>query len=64
VRQIEGASQGGLDVFLALLGEVDILSGQMLCPRSPADSLAAYADTRPTKEDWVIAGICAYVPQV
>ncbi|KAJ7824278.1 multidrug resistance-associated ABC transporter [Mycena leptocephala] len=50
-------------LLLALLGEVDILSGQMLCPRSPADSLAAYADTRPTKEDWVIAGICAYVPQ-
>ncbi|KAF7343129.1 ATP-dependent bile acid permease [Mycena venus] len=48
---------------LALLGEADILSGQMMCPQSPADSLASYAGTHPTQEDWVIAGICAYVPQ-
>ncbi|KAJ7846225.1 multidrug resistance-associated ABC transporter [Mycena olivaceomarginata] len=50
-------------LLLALLGEADILGGQMLCPRSPADSLASFAGTHPTKEDWVIAGICAYVPQ-
>ncbi|KAF7343123.1 ATP-dependent bile acid permease [Mycena venus] len=50
-------------LLLALLGEADTLSGQMLCPRSPADSLASYAGTHPTKEDWVITGICAYVPQ-
>ncbi|KAJ7349778.1 multidrug resistance-associated ABC transporter [Mycena albidolilacea] len=50
-------------LLLALLGEADILGGQMLCPRSPADSLASFAGTHPKKEDWVIAGICAYVPQ-
>ncbi|KAJ7916824.1 multidrug resistance-associated ABC transporter [Mycena leptocephala] len=50
-------------LLLALLGEADVLSGQMMCPRSPADSIASFANSRPTKEDWVIHGICAYVPQ-
>jgi hypothetical protein len=50
--------------YSALLGEADILSSQMLCSRSPAYSLASYAGTHPTQEDWIIAGFCAYVPQV
>ncbi|KAJ7654642.1 multidrug resistance-associated ABC transporter [Mycena polygramma] len=50
-------------LLLALLGEVDVLSGQMMCPRSPADSVASFAGSHPTKEEWVIKGICAYVPQ-
>ncbi|KAJ6552953.1 multidrug resistance-associated ABC transporter [Mycena capillaripes] len=51
-------------LLLALLGEADVLSGQMMCPRSPADSVACFAaGSHPTKEDWVIQGICAYVPQ-
>jgi hypothetical protein len=49
---------------VALLGEADVLSGQMMCPRSPPNSLAAFADVHPTKENWVVQGICAYVPQV
>ncbi|KAJ7685835.1 multidrug resistance-associated ABC transporter [Mycena rosella] len=50
-------------LLLALLGEADVLSGQMMCPRSPADSLASFAVSHPTKEEWVIQGICAFVPQ-
>ncbi|KAJ7108814.1 multidrug resistance-associated ABC transporter [Mycena epipterygia] len=50
-------------LLLALLGEADVLSGRMMCPRSPADSLASFEGVRPTKENWVIQGICAYVPQ-
>ncbi|KAF9234929.1 hypothetical protein BU15DRAFT_78554 [Melanogaster broomeanus] len=37
-------------LLLALLGEADILAGQLICPRSPPDVLA-------------IKGVCAYVPQ-
>ncbi|KAJ7147016.1 multidrug resistance-associated ABC transporter [Mycena epipterygia] len=51
-------------LLLALLGEADVLSGRMMCPRSPADSLAYFEGVRPMKENWVIQGICAYVPQV
>ena len=48
----------------ALLGEADILAGQILCPRTPPDSLATFSGNRVGKEDWVVAGVCAYVPQV
>lgn len=49
-------------MLLALLGEADLLSGQVLCPRSPPDSLASYSKT--DKENgWIVPGICAYVPQ-
>ncbi|KAJ6579193.1 multidrug resistance-associated ABC transporter, partial [Mycena vulgaris] len=50
-------------LLLALLGEADVLSGQLMCPRSPADSLASFSGVHPTKEEWVIQGICAFVPQ-
>ncbi|KAJ6577627.1 multidrug resistance-associated ABC transporter [Mycena capillaripes] len=50
-------------LLLALLGEADLLSGQMLCPRSPPDSLAGFTDVRVSKEEWVVQGMCAYVPQ-
>ncbi|KAF8205439.1 multidrug resistance-associated ABC transporter [Mycena galopus ATCC 62051] len=50
-------------LLLALLGEADLLSGQMLCPRSPPNSLAAFTDVHPSKEEWVVQGMCAYVPQ-
>lgn len=52
------------ELYVALLGEVDLLTGQVLCPRSPPNSLASFAGTRDTKEDWIVEGICAYVPQV
>lgn len=51
------------DHFVALLGEADLLTGQMICPRSPPNALASFIKMSP-KEDWVVQGICAYVPQV
>jgi hypothetical protein len=51
-------------LYVALLGEVDLLTGQVLCPRSPPNSLASFAGIRDAKEDWIVEGICAYVPQV
>ncbi|KAJ7110239.1 multidrug resistance-associated ABC transporter [Mycena crocata] len=50
-------------LLLALLGEADVLSGALMCPRSPADSLASFVGVQPSKENWIIPGICAYVPQ-
>ncbi|KAK7044499.1 multidrug resistance-associated ABC transporter protein [Favolaschia claudopus] len=49
--------------YFSLLGEADILSGQMLCPRSPPNALAAFTEVHPSKEEWVVKGMCAYVPQ-
>ena len=48
----------------ALLGEADVLAGQVICPRSLPDSLATFSGSRVCKEDWVVSGVCAYVPQV
>ncbi|KAI6040937.1 P-loop containing nucleoside triphosphate hydrolase protein [Pisolithus marmoratus] len=50
-------------LLLALLGEADILAGQVVCPRSPPDSLAQFAGQVVTPEEWVVDGVCAYVPQ-
>jgi ABC-type multidrug transport system fused ATPase/permease subunit len=49
-------------LLLSLLGEADLLAGQVLCPRSPPDAIASF-DEHITPKDWVIDGICAYVPQ-
>lgn len=51
-------------LLLSLLGETDLLAGQIICPRTPPESLAAssslgYIDPR----DWVLPGVVAYVPQ-
>lgn len=51
-------------LLLSLLGEADLLAGQMLCPRSPPDSLASFSGVVVPKEEWIVQGICAYVPQV
>ncbi|KAF8879657.1 ATP-binding cassette transporter [Gymnopilus junonius] len=50
-------------LLLALLGEADVLTGQVLCPHSPPDSLASLANVQVGKEEWVVEGVCAYVPQ-
>ncbi|KAG6829812.1 hypothetical protein H0H87_010041 [Tephrocybe sp. NHM501043] len=50
-------------LLLSLLGEADVLAGQTLCPRSPPDSLASFTGVHVSKEEWVVQGICAYVPQ-
>jgi hypothetical protein len=47
----------------ALLGEADVLAGQVLCPRSNPDSYSSLSEIDVTKP-WIMDGICAYVPQV
>lgn len=50
--------------FKALLGESDILSGQIICPRTPPDVLAKFAILKHiSEEEWIVPGVCAYVPQ-
>ncbi|KAK1225083.1 hypothetical protein PQX77_011952 [Marasmius sp. AFHP31] len=49
-------------LLLALLGETDILAGQLFCPRSPPNAIASYAQIKPD-EEWIVKGLCAYVPQ-
>lgn len=52
-------------LLLALLGEADFLTGQVLCPRTPPDAIAQFAGQMPKDdEEWVVEGVCAYVPQV
>ena len=46
-----------------LLGEADIVAGQVICPRSPPDAHAFLTEVDHT-EYWIVEGICAYVPQV
>ncbi|OSD05140.1 multidrug resistance-associated ABC transporter [Trametes coccinea BRFM310] len=50
-------------LLLALLGEADLLSGQMICPRSPPDTIASFAGVIPPPDEWIVKGVCAYVPQ-
>ncbi|PCH35119.1 multidrug resistance-associated ABC transporter [Wolfiporia cocos MD-104 SS10] len=50
-------------LLLALLGEADILTGQVTCPRSPPDTIAAFTGQAVSDEEWVVQGVCAYVPQ-
>ena len=49
---------------LALLGEVDLLAGQIVSPRTPPDFIASVASVIPKPGDWIVPGTCAYVPQV
>ncbi|KAF7377450.1 Multidrug resistance-associated ABC transporter [Mycena sanguinolenta] len=49
-------------LLLALLGETEIIAGQVVCPRSAPDFLAGCTEI-PSPEDWIVAGGCAYVPQ-
>ncbi|KAI0040180.1 ATP-binding cassette transporter [Auriscalpium vulgare] len=50
-------------LLLALLGEADFLTGQVLCPRTPPDAIAGFVGIVPKPEDWVVEGVCAFVPQ-
>ncbi|KAL4244437.1 ATP-binding cassette transporter C [Abortiporus biennis] len=54
-------------LLLAVLGEADILSGQVICPRTPPDAIASFTESisnhAVSEADWVVPGICAYVPQ-
>ena len=48
----------------ALLGEADLLAGQVSCPRSPPNIIASFEGVVPPPEEWIVNGACAYVPQV
>lgn len=50
-------------LLLALLGESDILAGHISAPRSPPNVIASFAGVIPADKDWVVPGVCAYVPQ-
>ncbi|KAI0683866.1 ATP-binding cassette transporter [Cytidiella melzeri] len=50
-------------LLLALLGEADLLTGQLVCPRSPPDAIASFTGKFVSDEDWIVKGVCAYVPQ-
>ncbi|CAE6493905.1 unnamed protein product [Rhizoctonia solani] len=51
-------------LLLALLGEADILAGQLIAPRSPPDALANLSqESNLNSSNWIVRGICAYVPQ-
>lgn len=50
-------------LLLALLGEADVLAGQLMCPRSPPDSLASYSESIIPRDKWIVRGSTAYVPQ-
>ena len=51
-------------LLLALLGEADLLAGQIICPRTPPESLAVFAALDYIHPSvWVLPGVVAYVPQ-
>ena len=47
----------------AMLGEADLLAGQVISPSSPPDALARLMNPLEDGESWVIPNMCAYVPQ-
>ncbi|KAJ7265915.1 P-loop containing nucleoside triphosphate hydrolase protein [Mycena haematopus] len=51
-------------LLLALLGEAEVVAGQMTCPRSPPAFLASCSNKKISEKDWLVEGMCAYVPQV
>lgn len=48
----------------ALLGEADVLAGQVVCPRPLPDTLVHHASQTVPPGEWVMKGVCAYVPQI
>ncbi|KAH9916981.1 multidrug resistance-associated ABC transporter [Epithele typhae] len=52
-----------LDFPIGELSLTDILAGQVVCPRSPPDIIASFAGVEVPEEEWVVPGVCAYVPQ-
>jgi len=57
------AGSGKTLMLLAMLGEADVLAGQVISPRSPPDALARLMNPLEDEEGWVIPNMCAYVPQ-
>ena len=60
----DGFAGSGKTLMLhAMLGEADLLAGQVISPRSPPDALARLMNPLEDGESWVIPNMCAYVPQ-
>lgn len=49
---------------VALLGEADLLMGQVSCSRTPPDAVAALSKESSSDEEWAVERVCAYVSQV
>lgn len=51
-------------LLLSLLGETDLLAGQIICPRTPPEALSMFSKLKHISEsDWHVPGVVAYVPQ-
>ncbi|EJU00344.1 multidrug resistance-associated ABC transporter [Dacryopinax primogenitus] len=51
-------------LLLGMLGEADLLAGQIVCPRTPANTLAQASELGSIPdEEWIVQGVVAYVPQ-
>lgn len=59
----EFVGSGKTLMLLAMLGEADVLAGQVISPRSPPDALARLMSPLEDGEGWIIPNMCAYVPQ-
>ncbi|KAK3393601.1 P-loop containing nucleoside triphosphate hydrolase protein [Podospora didyma] len=60
---ISGKTGTGKSLMLsAVIGEVDLLEGQLFVPRAP--SLADRHDAKANKGNWIIPGAIAYVAQI
>ncbi|KAJ6598201.1 multidrug resistance-associated ABC transporter [Mycena vulgaris] len=49
-------------LLLALLGEAEVVAGEVKCPCSAPNVLASFTEL-PVPNEWIVAGVCAYVPQ-
>ena len=56
------AGSGKSLFLLALLGEADLLAGQLVCPRSKLDVMSTFS-ANASESDWVVKSVSAYVPQ-
>ena len=50
-------------LLLGLLGEADLLAGNIQCPRSPVSAISDYG-MKPRAEEWILQGRTAFASQV
>lgn len=53
-------------LLLALLGEADLVAGQIICPQSKVDAVEPFEteqNANLTDKNWIRDTVCAYVPQ-
>jgi hypothetical protein len=59
---LSSTGSGKTLLLLALLGEADLLAGQLVCPRSKLDAMSNF-DANATESNWLVKAVSAYVPQ-